>query len=117
MQLSLSIHPPVHAHTHTRTHTHACMCVCLPRLPHRAPTVPEEDTEHVDAEQLEIESRCTDPDMKPDPHGVGYQLRAYWNATVQEAVEVRFNSVREPGGRLYVCAPCCVCTQGSRCMF
>ncbi len=77
-------------------------CACMPACTHddhclcplRAPTLPEEDAEHVDAEQLEIETRCTDPDLKPDPHGVGYQLRAYWNATVQEAVEVRFNSVR-----------------------
>ncbi len=49
--------------------------------------------EHVDAEQLELEERLTDAAMKPDPTGVGYQLRAYWNATVQEAVEHRFNLV------------------------
>lgn len=30
---------------------------------------------------------------KPDPTGVGQQLRAYWNATVAEEVETRFNRV------------------------
>ena len=48
------------------------------------------DDEHVDAEQLEEESRIS----KSSGLGVGATLRAYWNATVQDEVELRFNTVR-----------------------
>ncbi|KAJ9531028.1 hypothetical protein QJQ45_000964 [Haematococcus lacustris] len=51
----------------------------------------EGDVEHVDAEQLEIEERLTDSTLRPNPRGMGVQLRAYWNATVQQEVELRFN--------------------------
>jgi len=43
----------------------------------------------VDAEQLEEESK----QPKTGGIGVGASLRAYWNATVQEEVELRFNTV------------------------
>ncbi|KAL6759307.1 hypothetical protein V8C86DRAFT_1327174 [Haematococcus lacustris] len=65
---------------------------------HRAPQLlaaTEGDVEHVDAEQLEIEERLTDSTLRPNPRGMGVQLRAYWNATVQQEVELRFNKMRE----------------------
>jgi hypothetical protein len=47
------------------------------------------DDEHIDAEQLEEEKKMA----KAGGVGVGASLRAYWNATVQDEVELRFNTV------------------------
>jgi hypothetical protein len=57
-----------------------------------------DELEHIDAEQLELEERLTDASMKPDARGMGAQLRAYWNATVQQEVELRFNMVGQRWG-------------------
>jgi len=48
------------------------------------------DDEHIDAEQLEEEIKAS----KGGGVGVGATLRAYWNATVQDEVELRFNTMR-----------------------
>ncbi|KAF5832509.1 hypothetical protein DUNSADRAFT_11581 [Dunaliella salina] len=48
------------------------------------------DDEILDAEQLEEEKKAP----KTGGVGVGASLRAYWNATVQDEVELRFNTMR-----------------------